>query len=125
MTTQEEQENQPSLFMDDESRLVRLEGIPEEAREWLADLFIVLRRGMTKEGAGPQVVQAELDRFIELLFQDSEAYRLALKLYAGRYEVKGARDAADILREVIEKYMPDSDRQTVSEEDESEGRANE
>jgi hypothetical protein len=53
MTTQEEQDNQPSLFMDDESRLVRLEGISAESREWLADLFIVLRRGMTKEGAGP------------------------------------------------------------------------
>ena len=115
MTTQEDQENQPSLFMDDESRLVRLEGIPAEAREWLADLFIVLHRGMTKEGAGPQVVQAELERFIELLFEDSEAYRLALKLYAGRYEVIAGREAADILREAIEKHMPESDRQTVSE----------
>jgi hypothetical protein len=121
MTTQEGQQNQPSLFMDDESRLVRLEGIPAEAREWLADLFIVLSRGMTKEGAGPKVVQAELDRFIELLFRDSEAYRLALKLYAGRYEVIAARDAADILREVIERHMPDSDRQTASEDDETEG----
>jgi hypothetical protein len=120
MTTQEDQENQPSLFMDDESRLVRLEGISAESREWLADLFIVLRRGMTKEGAGSQVVQAELDRFIELLFRDSEAYRLALKLYAGRYEVIGARDAADILREVIEKYMPDSEQQAANE-DETEG----
>lgn len=107
------------MFMDDESRLVRIEGIPAEAREWIADLFIVLRRGMTKEGAGPQVVQAELDRFIELLFQYSEAYRLALKLYAGRYEVIGARDGAEILREVVEKYMPDSDQQAASEGDET------
>lgn len=122
MTTQEDQENQPSLFMDDESRLTRLEGIPAECRESLADLFIVLRRGMTKEGCGPQVVQAELDRFIELLFQESEAYRLALKLYAGRYEVIAAKDAADILREVIEKHMPDSDRQTSSEDGEVEER---
>lgn len=38
-------------------------------------------------GAGPQVVKAEIDRFIELLFRDYDAYRLALKLYAGRYEV--------------------------------------
>jgi hypothetical protein len=53
-------------------------------------------------------LQAELDRFIELLFRDSEAYRLALKLYAGRYEVIAGREAADILREVVEKYMPDS-----------------
>jgi rRNA-processing protein FCF1 len=80
---------------------------------------------MTKEGAGPQVVTAELDRFIELLFQDSEAYRLALKLYAGRYEVIAGREAADILREVIEKHMPDSDRLSVSEGDETEGRTNE
>jgi hypothetical protein len=36
-----------------------LEGIPAESREYLADLFIVLSRGMT-----PQVAQAELDRFI-------------------------------------------------------------
>jgi hypothetical protein len=107
MTPQSDQDNQPCLFMDDESRLARIEGIPEEAREWLADLFIVLRRGMTKEGAGPQVVQAELDRFIELLFRDSEAYRLALRLYAGRYEVIAARDAADILRQVIAEYMPE------------------
>lgn len=121
MKTEESQENQPILFMDDESRLVRLEGIPEEAREWLADLFIVLRRGMTKEGAGPLVVQAELDRFIELLFQGSEAYRLALKLYVSRYEVIGGRSAAEIMREAIEKYMPDSDPQAVSGDDELKG----
>lgn len=124
MTPQESQENQPILFMDDESRLVRLEEIPEESREWLADLFIVLRRGMTKEGAGPQVVQAELDRFIELLFQGSEAYRLALKVYAGRYEVIGARNPADILREAIERYMPDSERQAASD-DKTEGEPDE
>lgn len=117
MTTQESQGNQPILFMDDESRLIRLEGVPEEAREWLADLFIVLRRGMTKEGAGPQVVQAELDRFIELLFQGSEAYRLALKLYVGRYEIVGVRKPADILHEAIERYMPDSDQQAASADD--------
>lgn len=120
MTTQEDQNNQPILFMDDESRLIRLEGISEEAREWLADLFIVLRRGMTKEGAGPLVVQAELDRFIELLFQGSEAYRLSLKLYTGRYEIIGVRKPADILCEAIERYMPDDDQQTTSANDETE-----
>ena len=120
MTTQEEQENQPILSDDDESRLYRIEGISQEAREWLADLFIVLSRGFTKEGAGPQVVKAELDRFIELLFKESEAYRLALKLYAGRYEVRGMRSAADILREVIERYMADSEQQTEPEEGETE-----
>ena len=125
MTVQESQKNQAILFMDDESRLVRLEGVPDEAREWLADLFIVLRRGFTKEGCGPLVVQAELDRFIELLFQGSEAYRLALKLYVGHYEVIGARSAAEILREAIEKYMPDSNRQVASEENEAEGETNE
>jgi hypothetical protein len=125
MTTQESENNQAILFMDDESRLVRLEGVSEEAREWLADLFIVLRRGFTKEGCGPQVVQAELDRFIELLFQDSEAYRLALKLYAGRYEVIAARDAADILREAIEKNMPDNNQQAALEDDETEKQADE
>jgi hypothetical protein len=70
-------------------------------------------------------VQAELDRFIELLFRDSEAYRLASKLYAGRYEVIATRDAADILREVIEKHMPDSDEHTVAEDDEIEKQASE
>jgi|SRR5215213_622874 len=115
MTPQESQEDQASLFMDDESRLVRLEGISEEAREWLGDLFIVLSRGMTKEGCGPQVVKAELDRFIELLFRDSEAYRLALKLYTGRYEVIAGRDAADIMREVIAKHMPGDDEPTLPE----------
>jgi hypothetical protein len=107
MTPHDSEENQPSLFMDDDNRLTRIEGIPAEAREWLADLFIVLSRGFTKEGAGPEVVKAEIDRFIELLFRDSEAYRLALKLYAGRYEVIGAREAAEILRQVIDEYMPD------------------
>jgi len=123
MTTQESQEIQPTLFMEDECRLTRIEGIPEEAREWLADLFIVLRRGMTKEGAGPLVVQAELDRFIELLFRETEAYRLALKLYAGRYEVIAGKPAEEILREAIEKHMPD--RLAVSEEDETEEPADE
>lgn len=115
MTTQESQENQPILFDDDESRGYRIEGVPKEAREALADLLIVLRRGMTKEGCGPPVVQAELDRFIELLFQKSEAYRLALKLYAGRYEVIAGKPAEEILREAIEKHMPE---RSASEEDE-------
>ena len=66
------------------------------------------------------MVQAELDRFIELLFQGSEAYRLSLKLENGRYEMIGIRNAADILREAIEKYMPDDDQQTTSEDDEAE-----
>ena len=61
---------------------------------------------MPKEDASPQVVKADLDRFMELLFGDSETYRLALKLYAGRYEVIGARDAAEILRQVIDDYLP-------------------
>ena len=111
--------------MDDECRLTRIEGIPEEAREWLADLFIVLRRGMTKEGCGPLVVQAELDRFIELLFRESEAYRLALKLYVGRYETIACKDAADILREAIEKYMSDSSQQAASKDDQTEGETDE
>ncbi len=106
--------------MDDESRLSRLEGITAEGREDLADLFIVLRRGFTKEGCGPQVVQAELDRFIELLFRDSEAYRLALQLYAGRYEVIACKDSAEILRDIIEKHMPNS-----AADDEAEERASE
>jgi len=121
MTTQEDQENQPRLFEDDEHRLVQIEGIPAEARESLADVFIVLSRGMTKEGCGPEVVKAELDRFIELLFRDSEAYCLALKLYAGRYEVIACRDAADILREAIEKHMPEDNEQHTQEQQESEG----
>jgi hypothetical protein len=121
MTTQGDQENQPRLFEDDEHRLVQLEGIPAECRESLADVFIVLSRGMTKEGCGPEVVKAELDRFIELLFRDSEAYRLALKLYAGRYEVIACRDAADILREAIEKHMPeDNEQHTQEKQQESE-----
>jgi hypothetical protein len=48
-----------------------------------------------------------------------------LKLYAGRYEVIACRDAADILREVIEKHMPDSDPQTIPVGDEIEGQAGE
>lgn len=122
MTTQESQENQPILFDDDESRGFRIEGISEEARESIADLLIVLRRGMTKEGCGPLVVQAELDRFIELLFQKSEAYRLALKLYAGRYEVIACTDAADILREAIEKHMPE---RVASEDDQTDEQTDE
>lgn len=61
---------------------------------------------MTQEGADLQVVQAELDHFIELLFRGSEAYRLAVKLYAGRYEVIGARNASEIVREVLDKHLP-------------------
>jgi hypothetical protein len=60
-----------------------------------------------------------------LLFKESEAYRLALKLYAGRYDVVGVRSAADILREVMEKYMPDSDQQTATEVDDTESQAGE
>lgn len=125
MTTQESENDQAILFMDDESRMIRIDEVPEEGREWLADLFIVLRRGFIKEGCGPLVVQAELDRFIELLFRQSEAYRLALKLYAGRYEIIGARSAAEILREAIENYLPDSGWQAASEADEADGEADE
>ena len=53
----------------------------------------------------------------EVLFRDSEAYRLALKLYARRYEVIGARDAAEILRQVIGEYMLEEGEQ-MPEEDE-------
>ena len=60
----------------------------------------------TWAGIGPQVVQAELDRLIELLFRESEAYRLALQLYAGRYEVIARKYAAEILRQVIAEHMP-------------------
>lgn len=73
-------------------------------------------RGITKEGAGPQVVKAELDRFIEFLFQDSQVCRLALKLYDGRYGVIGAGDTADILREVIAEHMPEDNEQTLPEQ---------
>lgn len=118
MTPQESQENQPILFDDDESRGYRIEGVPAEAREALADLFIVLRRGFTKEGCGPLVVQAELDRFIELLFRESEAYRLALKLYAGRYEIIACKNVADILREAIEKHMPERSAAEAGDVDE-------
>ena len=52
-------------------------------------------------------MQAELERFIEMLFQDLEAYRLALKLYSGWYEVIACKPAEDILREAIAEYMPD------------------
>jgi hypothetical protein len=83
----------------------------------------MLRWSEPKEGCGWQVVQADLGRFIELLFRDSEAYRLALKLYAGRHEMIVARSADEILREAIDKHMPDDkeqhtqDKQQESEKD--------
>jgi hypothetical protein len=46
-----------------------------------------------------------------------------LKLYAGRYEVIAGTPAEDILREAIEKHMPD--RSAVSEEEETEEQADE
>jgi hypothetical protein len=97
--------------------VIALREFPEEARESLADLLIVLRRGMKEEGCGPQVAQAELDRFIELLFQKSAAYRLALRLCVGRHEVIACKDVADILREAIENHMPE---RAASEDDEEE-----
>ena len=57
-------------------------------------------------------MKSELDRFIELLFRDSEAYRLALKLYASRHEVIGGSGAADIMREVSAKHMSGESDQT-------------
>jgi hypothetical protein len=77
---------------------------------------------MTKEGCGRLVVQAELDRFIELIFQRTEAYRLALKLYTSRYEVIAGKPAEDILREAIEKYMPG---RAASEDEETDEQADE
>ena len=63
-------------------------------------------------------MQAKLDRFIELLFRYSEAYRLALRLYAGRYETIACKDAAEILRQVIAEYMPKDDEQMPPDSDE-------
>jgi hypothetical protein len=48
------------------------------------------------------------------------AYCLALKLYAGRYEVIACQDAADILREALEKHMPEEHEQYSQEQQESE-----
>jgi hypothetical protein len=42
-----------------------------------------------------------------------------LKLYARRYEVIAMRDAADILREAIEKHMPE--RAASQDEEEQAG----
>jgi hypothetical protein len=53
-------------------------------------------------------------RFYSCCFQDSEAYKLALKLYAGRYEMIAARDAADILCQLIAAYRPEEDKQMPS-----------
>jgi len=53
------------------------------------------------------MVQAELDGVIELLFRDSESYRLALKLYAGRFEVIAFKPAEEILRAALAEYIPD------------------
>jgi hypothetical protein len=53
-----------------------------------------------------------------LLFQDSEAYRQALKLYAGRYEVIATKDAAGILCQVIAEHMPEDEEQTSPKEKE-------
>jgi hypothetical protein len=61
---------------------------------------------------------AFFDHFIQLLFRDSQVYHLALKLYAGRYEVIAARDAADILRQVIAEHMPRDDEPTPTESNE-------
>ena len=43
--------------------------------------------------------------------------RPALKLYAGRYEVIGAREAAEILRQVIEEYMPEEGEQSAESDE--------
>lgn len=53
-----------------------------------------------------------MERFIELLFRNSEAYRLALKLNDGMYEVIAWKDAAEILRKVIAEHMPEDEEQT-------------
>jgi hypothetical protein len=37
---------------------------------------------------------------------------LALKLYAGRYEVIGGRNAAEILRQLVEEFMTKEGEQT-------------
>lgn len=70
---------------------------------------------MRKEGCGWPVVEAEMQRFVELLFRDSEAYRLALKPYMGRYETIACKDAAEILRKVIAEQTPEDEEQTATE----------
>jgi hypothetical protein len=75
----------------------------------------LLRQRKPKEGCGWQVVQAELDQSIELLFRDSQAYHLALKLYARQDEVIAGRNAIDLLRKVIAEYMSEDDDHTPLE----------
>lgn len=47
---------------------------------------------------------------------------MTLRLYAGRYEVIACKTVADIMREAIEKHMPE---RAESEDEEREGEASE
>jgi len=71
------------------------------------------------------VISASIAGGFIQIFRAGLLLEQVLSKAAERYEVIAARDAADIMLEAIEKHMPDSDRLSVSEDDETEGRAGE
>ena len=72
---------------------------------------------------GCQAVDAEIERFIELLFRLSEGFRLALRLYAGRFEVIACRNPIEILRETVNRHMAGPDDSTPDESSQDDGGA--
>ena len=80
-------------------------GLPKKGLEPLVQMLISFRRAIDEDKRGCEAVRAEIDRFIELLFRQSKAYRLALEPYNRRSEVIGGHDPEVILSRAIDKYI--------------------
>jgi hypothetical protein len=84
-----------------------------DRNEQLANFIISLLDEIQQEPYGAQHVQTELELTIEELFKRSDAFCLALDLYAGRFQLRGGkvevvtRDLETILRTVIDEKLRD------------------
>src|SRR5689334_13651884 len=115
MRPSNESKKQAPIWDDEERRDALLSIFEREdpcrAREDLADLLILLAEELPgSTDPGVQRVAAELDKLIDLLFQRSETYQIALDFYRRCYHLKGATDPAQVLREAFEQWHVSPDK---------------
>jgi hypothetical protein len=85
-------EDLTAAVLDDDEREIFIEAatanMSGDGLDQLSNFIISLREEINQEPLGAQHVRNELDLTLESLFKRSEAFRLALELYASRFHLK-------------------------------------
>jgi hypothetical protein len=79
--------------------------------EALATLLINL--AIAHDSSGPDASRNELGHFTRLVFLKSEAFAIALKLYANRFDLTGEANLDTILTEYANKHLQRGGRQVA------------